>query len=151
MIQDSRVDCDHLTIILHADVALIENKGYFQLNETDRATVLMALPEVDRVEVASHCDQWTTIPSIEALVKEFPRDRIVIFNGPGVTPDLAAEVSDGATYIYTLKDKSYSTTELFDAARTMRMRGLPTVIDENDYVVLDDCQTVDHPEETLSD
>lgn len=168
-IRDARLDCDHLTAIISSDMALIERKGWLQHSAKIRKEVLLALPEIDEVIVASECDSMTVIPDIEKLVAKYPNDKICVFCGPGVTPDSVPEEVSGCTYIYTLREKSYSTSKLFDDARAMKMRSLAEPIkgsilsddetgrkvgevaeehSENDYVVLDDCQIVDlkdHP------
>ena len=154
-IRDARLDCDHLTAIISSDMALIERKGWLQHSAKIRKEVLLALPEIDEVIVASECDSMTVIPDIEKLVAKYPNDKLCVFCGPGVTPDSVPEEVSGCTYIYTLREKSYSTSKLFDDARAMKMRSLAEPVEEsilseeeyseNDYVVLDDCQIIDHP------
>ena len=168
-IRDAKLDCDHLTVIIQSDIALIERKGYVQHSEQVRKEILLALPEVDEVIRAQECDCMTVIPTIEKMVEAYPNDRISVFCGPGMTPDSGPEEVNGCTYIYTLREKSYSTSNLFDNARAMQLRSLAEPIkgslfgddetgrrigsvaeehSENDYVVLDDCQIVDlkdHP------
>lgn len=168
-IRDAKLDCDHLTVIIQSDIALIERKGWLQHSAKIRKEILLALPEVDEVIEAQECDCMTVIPTIEKLVDAYPDDRIAVFCGPGMSPDSSPEGVSGCTYIYTLREKSYSTSNLFDDARAMRLRSLAEPIkgsilsddetgrrtgsvteehSENDYVVLDDCQVVDlkdHP------
>ena len=47
--------------------------------------------------------------------------------------------------MYSPAEKQYSSTQMFDEARAKRMTLLAQDHSENDYVVLDDCQIIDHP------
>lgn len=148
-LKDSRTDCDKLTVVIDADIDVIARKGYIQHDAAIRQEILEALPDVDEVLIAAPVQEmelnaFNPSSVIEAFIEKYPDDRIVIFSGPGqlrVDDDLVS----GATYVYSPAEKQYSSTKMFDEARAQRMTLLAQDHSENDYVVLDDCQIIDHP------
>ena len=156
-LKDSRMDCDKLTVVIDADIDVIARKGYIQHDAATRQEILEALPDVDQVLVATpaqdlELNAFNPASVIEGFIEAYPNDRIVIFSGPGQLR-VDDEPIDGATYVYSPAEKQYSASKMFDDARAMKMRNLAKPIEgsvteeysENDYVVLDDCQIIDHP------